>query len=311
MAGVLKVDSINADSNLSLKIANTAVAFIDSNGLRPTSGNVSLDSTGTTGIRLPAANTLVFYTAGTEDVRVTSAGDVGVGTSSPEAKFHISGTGDLYAKVESTGSQAGIKFETTTAGTSEYGILADSSEVLRFYDFKNGSEPVRFNRYGIGLGGTTPSSGMGIAFPSTQSDSSNANTLDDYEEGTWTPVLTAATTAPTGVTYDIYRQGRYTKVGRMVYVRATIVITSKGTGGVGDVLITGLPFAAGDYSGYAYVPVDAFYYPAGGITGALSGVIIDQQTQINLTNPNNATSIIQWSTLSNSEKISINVVYQV
>jgi hypothetical protein len=238
MAGTIKVDSINADSNLALKIANTAVAFIDATGLRPVSGNVSLDATGTTGVRSPAANTLVFYTAGTEDVRITSAGDVGVGTSSPEAKFHISGTGDLYAKVESTGSQAGIKFETTTAGTSEYGILADSSEALRFYDFKNGSEPVRFNRYGIGLGGTTPSSGMGIAFPSTQSASSDANTLDDYEEGTWTPTDGSGA----GLTFTSI-QAYYTKVGRMVTLNASFTFPS--TASSASVGISGIPFSYG------------------------------------------------------------------
>jgi hypothetical protein len=237
MAGTLKVDNLNADSNLALKIANTAVAFIDSNGLRPVSGNLNLDATGTTGVGSPAANTLVLYTAGTEDVRVTSAGDVGIGTSSPEAKFHISGTGDLYAKVESTGSQAGIKFETTTAGTSEYGILADSSEALRFYDFKNGSEPVRFNRYGIGLGGTTPSSGIGIAFPSTQSASSNANTLDDYEEGTWTPI--AASQGGSITSYS--SNGSYVKIGKTVFVRAEITITNVGTAS-GRIDGGGLPF---------------------------------------------------------------------
>ena len=46
----------------------------------------------------------------------------------------------------------------------------------------------------IGVGGATPTSnGSGITFPATQSASTNANTLDDYEEGTWTPVLTFAT----------------------------------------------------------------------------------------------------------------------
>ena len=238
MAGTLKVDSINADSNLTLKIANTAVAFIDSNGLRPSSGNVSLDATGTTGVRSPAANTLVLYTAGTEDVRITSNGDVGVGISSPEEKFHISGSGSLYAKVESTGTQAGIKFETTTAGTSEYGILADSTEALRFYDFKNGSEPVRFNRYGIGLGGTTPSSGMGIAFPATQSASSNANTLDDYEEGTFTPTAIGASTA--GTTTYTAQNGYYTKIGRQVNV--TLLVAWSALTGTGNLSIQGLPF---------------------------------------------------------------------
>jgi hypothetical protein len=46
----------------------------------------------------------------------------------------------------------------------------------------------------IGLGGATPTtSGTGITFPATASASTNANTLDDYEEGTWTPVITAQT----------------------------------------------------------------------------------------------------------------------
>ena len=244
MAGVLKVDSINADSNLTLRIANTAVAFIDSNGLRPSSGNVSLDATGTTGVRSPAANTLVLYTAGTEDVRITSNGDVGVGISSPEEKFHISGSGSLYAKVESTGTQAGIKFETTTAGTSEYGILADSTEALRFYDFKNGSEPVRFNRYGIGLGGTTPSSGMGIAFPATQVASSNANTLDDYEEGTWTPIVTPISGSLTSYSSS----GYYVKVGRTVTITFGFTIVTTGTAS-SRAEVAGLPFTSLTTSG--------------------------------------------------------------
>ena len=96
----------------------------------------------------------------------------------------------------------------------------------------------------MGVGNATPAaSGAGITFPATQSASSDANTLDDYEEGTWTPSLSAITTAPTGVTYDAtYRKGRYVKIGRMVFVEYIMILTNKGTGGVGDSLITGLPF---------------------------------------------------------------------
>ena len=56
-----------------------------------------------------------------------------------------------------------------------------------------------------------------IQFPSTQVSSANANTLDDYEEGTWTPVISGSTSGsgtPTGGS----TLGRYTKIGNLVYV---------------------------------------------------------------------------------------------
>ena len=73
MAGQIKVDSINADSNLALKIANTAVAFIDSSGLRPTSGNVNLDATATSKLYLPSANTVAIQTAGVTGLSISSS----------------------------------------------------------------------------------------------------------------------------------------------------------------------------------------------------------------------------------------------
>ena len=50
-----------------------------------------------------------------------------------------------------------------------------------------------------------------IPFPATQNASSNANTLDDYEEGTWTPTYTGYTGA---VTTNL---AKYTKIGNVVY----------------------------------------------------------------------------------------------
>jgi hypothetical protein len=87
----------------------------------------------------------------------------------------------------------------------------------------------------IGVGGATPSaSGSGVSFPATQSASSDANTLDDYEEGTWTPTYTNITGSPTGI-------ARYTKIGRQV------TLTYEQTGGTFTCTsaagsITGIPF---------------------------------------------------------------------
>ena len=89
MAGTIKVDSINADSNLTLKIANTAVAFIDATGLRPTSGNVNLDATATSKLYLPSANTVAIQTAGVTAITVDTSQNVGIGKTAPQQRLGI------------------------------------------------------------------------------------------------------------------------------------------------------------------------------------------------------------------------------
>jgi len=80
-----------------------------------------------------------------------------------------------------------------------------------------------------------------ITFPATQSASADANCLDDYEEGTWTPQLTfggSSSGMVTGVA-----QASYTKVGRIVQVTFDYSYSTKG-GATGTVNIAGLPFPA-------------------------------------------------------------------
>jgi hypothetical protein len=84
--------------------------------------------------------------------------------------------------------------------------------------------------------------GAGIKFPATQSASADANTLDDYEEGTWTGTIKGLTTDPT---IPVTATGSYTKIGRFVFAKITYSnITT--TGASGDFYVTGLPFTAGD-----------------------------------------------------------------
>ena len=100
----------------------------------------------------------------------------------------------------------------------------------------------------IGVGGATPStSGAGITFPATQSASSNANTLDDYEEGTWTPTFEAFTSNPS-VTYSV-QTAAYTKVGRVVSVNGRLRISAVSSTGSGTLFIAGLPFATATLGG--------------------------------------------------------------
>ena len=91
----------------------------------------------------------------------------------------------------------------------------------------------------IGVGGATASaSGSGITFPATQSASSDANTLDDYEEGTWTPTFTSVTGSITSYTTS---NGTYTKIGNTVSVQVFVNMTNAGTAGA--TLLLTLPFA--------------------------------------------------------------------
>jgi len=72
----------------------------------------------------------------------------------------------------------------------------------------------------IAVGGATPStSGSGITFPASQSASTNANTLDDYEEGTWTPNITSLVNLTGTPTYP---SAKYTKFGNKCFFEAGI-----------------------------------------------------------------------------------------
>jgi len=134
----------------------------------------------------------------------------------------------------------------------------------------------------MGVGGATPAaSGSGITFPASQSASSDANTLDDYEEGTWTPVPTSQNGTLTAYTSS----GRYTKVGNLVTVTGQFAITTAGTAS-GFVRIDGYPFAnnviydamgsarEGASTGNQYQPLLLLGQTYGYIFGNANGAIV-------------------------------------
>jgi hypothetical protein len=102
----------------------------------------------------------------------------------------------------------------------------------------------------IGVGGATAAaSGAGITFPATVSLSTDPNTLDDYEEGTWTPTLTNVT-----IGNGIFDNARYVKIGQQVFVTFNFFFGSTTTVATGNVEISGLPFASnGNGTGSAWL----------------------------------------------------------
>tara|TARA_A100001391_G_scaffold47367_1_gene28194 strand:+ start:566 stop:1147 length:582 start_codon:yes stop_codon:yes gene_type:complete len=76
-----------------------------------------------------------------------------------------------------------------------------------------------------------------------------ANTLDDYEEGTWTPVYAPTSNSFTSVTYESSTFGTYTKVGRQVTLVATMKLDNLSVGSAsGNLVVSGIPFTALDSS---------------------------------------------------------------
>ena len=92
----------------------------------------------------------------------------------------------------------------------------------------------------ISVGNATPSaSGAGITFPATQSASTDVNTLDDYEEGTWTPNQGSGLT----VVGAFSSNGTYTKVGRLVTVTGNVSGATSISCTAAGVICSNLPFS--------------------------------------------------------------------
>jgi hypothetical protein len=155
-----------------------------------------------------------------------------------------SGSGTSFAKdvacikgiMDGTGNNSGgyITFETK----ADAGTRAERMRILATGNILSLS------------GGSTTATGTGIAFPATQSASSDANTLDDYEEGTFTPTIIGKTSAGTG-TYS-NQTGSYIKVGQIVSIFIRMDWSAHtGTGNMG---FGGLPFtSAGTFANGAAV----------------------------------------------------------
>jgi hypothetical protein len=98
-------------------------------------------------------------------------------------------------------------------------------------------------------------------------DTAAANALNDYEEGTWTPVIEGTSEAGTG-TY-VTQSGNYTKIGNSVLLRARVRWSAHT--GTGSIFISGLPFSASVLSSFSMRTAD-------GLTVSANKTYIDQST---------------------------------
>ena len=129
---------------------------------------------------------------------------------------------------------------------SNTGIFFPSADTIAFAE--GGAEAARFNSSGELLVGTVTSTANGgklqisngITFHATASACTDVNTLDDYEEGTFTPSFIGST-GSAGSAATLYQLGAYTKIGNTVTFSFALLISNIGSY-TGDLRFTGLPF---------------------------------------------------------------------
>lgn len=204
------------------------------------------------------AGPIVFAANGTAETARFDTGKFGLGIT-PVGTLHVhqAATPTMYLTDNVLGSTYGgvirgyglggnggyLELGVLDGGTFLKGIQI--SQQTNSVSIWTGTGGTNANQFSIGTGGAITITAGQLIFPATQNPAAGANTLDDYEEGTFTPTITFGGSA-VGVTYGI-QAGFYTKIGNRVIFSFYVVLTSKGSS-TGAVALNGLPFTSANVS---------------------------------------------------------------
>jgi len=162
-----------------------------------------------------------------QKVKFDSDGDTSIrADTDDQIDIEIAGADDFQLVANVLRALSGSVFETNTINetTSGSGVTIDSLLI------KDGG--LDFSSTGDGAG------------------SMASELFDDYEEGTWTPIVADNSLSDEGATYST-QVGRYTKVGNICHVSCRLVLTGLGTlTGGQQTSVIGLPYTCKNVSGY-------------------------------------------------------------
>jgi hypothetical protein len=205
-----------------------------------------------------------FRDDGATRMFIDGTGNVGIGTLSPTNKFVVSNGGALGYEIDPTPSTGTIN------RTLSYDRL-----ILNYKPIEHWALSHTFHVSGGTLALTLASTGVatfsstvettGIKFPATQVASADANTLDDYEEGTWTASLTPITSGTISLSTSA---GTFTKIGNQVTITAFLIVSSVSLPIGSIVYIGGLPFTIPNLDRLKGAPT-VTYFDAPAYTGQI------------------------------------------
>ena len=253
-SGYVEVAPEATAQNNSVTIPNTTGTI----AVKDASGNLEV-GTGVT-IAAPSSNTYTVSTNGSERLRISSSGNIGIGTDNPGYKLDLRvNTNDVTTGSPNSDSFLQIRADDATVGygpslvLSNFGGSKETAWRISAVSTSGNNGDLVFNGYAGGAtypeaarftsaGNLKFPSGQGIDFSATADGSGTvaSELLDDYEEGTWTPIASASSGTITSYTSS----GRYTKIGRIVTLHFAITISNEGTANGQYLLWSGAPFTA-------------------------------------------------------------------
>ena len=282
--------------------------------------------------RVDSSGRYNLHLNGTGDVLTAKSTGVGIGTV-PSNTLHVKNTTSSGAYIQYDGqsnTEFGLKIESNVSGGNFEGDFANNGSLLDLFANSSSTSggdilacrtqsatPVMLVRGNgrVGLGTASPAEKLdvvgagrfstGVTFGT---DTAAANKLDDYEEGTFTPVLKIGG-ATTGINYGA-AVGSYTKIGNLVNASFYVSLSSKGSA-TGNVTIS-VPFAsANTTNGFTSAHVGSILactwadYPAGYLSKNSSDITLNQYTE------SGGGSGISNSNLTDTSSFIISITYRV
>jgi hypothetical protein len=267
----LTTPPITESGNTNLKFFNNT--FV---GTRPTNMTESIDNIRilNTNTNIPALTMNTGLTGLNSGITAMPYGSINFGnaqssTASPLMAGKSNDNSGLFLiGLAADGvNQGDMRFDARKSDNTEFSTLTNIA-----FKFSRFSATTLMDIYRNGdvniLGVTTVKSliAEGLKFPSTQVPSANVNTLDDYEEGTFSPLIEGTATA--GAATYTTQDGFYTKIGNLVTVNIKMVWTAHT--GTGSLIIRGLPFTVRKTDAQGSIYGDAIVLTANNYIAAIA-----------------------------------------